>query len=90
MKPWHVYIVHCADGSLYTGITTDVERRIDEHNHDDRLAARYTRGRRPVKLIYSEEYASRSEASKRESEIKQMEREEKEALVENPEINAER
>jgi putative endonuclease len=90
MKPWHVYIVHCADGSLYTGITTDVERRIDEHNHDDRLAARYTRGRRPVKLIYSEEYASRSEASKRESEIKQMERPEKEALVENPEINAER
>ncbi len=81
MKPWHTYIVRCSDDSLYTGIATDVQRRIDEHNHDDRLAARYTRGRRPITLLYSEEHATRSEASKRESEIKQMSREEKKALI---------
>ncbi len=81
MKTWHVYIVRCADDSLYTGIAKDVARRIEEHNSDDRLAARYTRGRRPVTLLYSEEYATRSEASKRECVIKQMKRWEKKALI---------
>ncbi len=81
MKTWHVYIARCSDDSLYTGIATDVQRRIEEHNSDDRLAARYTRGRRPITLLYSEQYTTRSEASRRESEIKQMSREEKKALI---------
>jgi len=80
-KPrWYVYILKCADNSLYTGITIDVERRVDEHNHDDKLAAKYTRVRRPVKLVYQESLASRSLAASREAKIKKLKRIEKEAL----------
>jgi len=78
---WWVYIVRCSDGSLYTGIARDLERRIDEHNGDDRLGARYTRGRRPVVLVYREPHGSRSEASRREAQIKRMSRLEKEVLA---------
>lgn len=78
---WWVYIVRCRDGSLYTGLARDVERRIGEHNAHDRLAARYTRARRPVVLVYREVLATRSEASKREAQIKRMTRAEKERLV---------
>jgi putative endonuclease len=78
---WSVYLLQCADGSLYAGITTDVERRIHEHNHDDKKAARYTRSRRPIELIYSEAHDCRSTASKRESAIKQLTRRQKLALV---------
>lgn len=81
MESWSVYIVHCADGSLYTGIATDVARRVEEHNASNLLAARYTRARRPVVLVYQEAVASRSAAGKREYELKQMSREEKEALA---------
>ena len=78
-KPsWYVYILQCADNSLYTGITTDVKRRVSEHNHDNKLAAKYTRVRRPVKLVYQEELKSRSLATKREMEIKKLKREKKE------------
>lgn len=80
---YSTYILRCADNTLYTGITTDVERRIVEHNHDDKKWARYTRARRPVELVYSEKHASRSEACRREYEIKRMTREEKENLVKN-------
>ena len=66
---YYVYIVQCADDTLYTGIATELERRIDEHNHSDK-GAKYTRVRRPVKLVYSEKYPDRSTASKREYEIK--------------------
>ena len=66
---YYVYIVQCADDTLYTGIATELERRIDEHNHSDK-GAKYTRVRRPVTLVYSEEYPDRSTASKREYEIK--------------------
>ncbi len=66
---YYVYIVKCADGTLYTGITKGLERRIDEHNGSDK-GAKYTRVRRPVSLVYSEEYPDRSSASKREYEIK--------------------
>lgn len=68
---WWVYIVRCADNSLYTGITTDLQRRIDEHNQGN-TGSRYTRARRPVELVYSEPASSRSDASKREHQIKQL------------------
>lgn len=74
--PYFLYILRCADTTLYTGITTDLERRIIEHNESEKWA-KYTKMRRPVELIYSEEYDSRSEASKREYEIKKMTRIEK-------------
>lgn len=80
-EKWSVYIVRCADGSLYTGIATDVARRVAEHNTNNLLAARYTRARRPVVLVYEEAAATRSAAGKREYEVKQMSREQKEALA---------
>ena len=67
---WHVYIVECSDGSLYTGIARDVEARVTQHNAGD--GARYTRTRRPVALVYQEEAADRSAAQRREHEIKQL------------------
>ena len=78
---WTVYILRCADGSLYTGITRDVERRVVEHNSQALLAARYTRSRRPVVLVYREAAATRSAAARREYEIKQLGRGDKEMLV---------
>ncbi len=77
---YHLYIVTCSDGTLYTGIATDVARRVAEHNSAD-LGARYTRTRRPVRLAYSEEFASRALASREEYRIKQLTRVEKLALV---------
>ena len=80
-KMYYVYIVKCADDTLYTGIATQLDRRIEEHNSSDK-GAKYTRVRRPVELVYSEEYPDRSAASKREYEIKKkMTRKEKLALV---------
>lgn len=81
MNSWFVYMVRCRDGSLYTGIAMDVERRLHEHNHDDRLAARYTRVRRPVKLVYREGCADRAQAARREYEIKQLSAPQKRALI---------
>ena len=81
MSDWFVYIVRCADNSLYTGIAMDVERRIDEHNNDDRLGAKYTRVRRPVVLVYTENCASRSDAAKREAQIKKLTKSQKEHLI---------
>jgi len=78
---WQVYIVRCADDSLYTGITRDVTRRITEHNADSGAGASYTRSRRPVKLVYLEPAADRSVASRREYQIKQLSRGEKLALI---------
>ena len=74
-------MVRCADGSLYTGITRDVARRVAEHNSSNELAANYTRARRPVVLVYQEKQDTRSAASKREYAIKQMGRKEKVALI---------
>ena len=81
MKHWFVYMVRCADNSLYTGIATDVCRRVGEHNSTGNLAAKYTRARQPVTLVYSEEAESRSEASKREYQIKKMTRTAKQKLI---------
>ena len=78
---WQVYIVRCADGSLYTGIARDLERRIAEHNADKGAGASYTRSRRPVRLVYQEPAADRSTASKPEYQIKQLSRAEKLALI---------
>ena len=79
---WTVYILRCADGSLYTGIARDVARRVEEHNSHGARAARYTRSRRPVKLVYQEPARTRSAASKREYRIKQMTRGDKQKLIE--------
>ena len=77
---WYTYIVRCSDNSLYTGVTTDLERRVDEHNTSDK-GAKYTRPRRPVQLVYSEIHEDRSSASKRESAIKKLSRAEKLTLL---------
>lgn len=77
---WYLYMVRCADDTLYTGITTDVQRRLDEHNGDDRIGARYTRARRPVVLVYSEQAENRSAAASREAAIKKLTRRQKLAL----------
>lgn len=81
MPDWYTYIVKCSDQSLYTGITRDIKRRLEEHNGNDLLGARYTRGRRPVTLVYEEEANSRSEATKREAAIKKLSRDEKNNLI---------
>ena len=73
-------MVRCADASLYTGIAKDVDKRIAEHNNS-KIGAKYTRGRLPVRLIYVETSESRSSASKREYEIKQLSRKQKAALA---------
>ncbi|GAB6099728.1 GIY-YIG nuclease family protein [Halanaerocella petrolearia] len=75
----YVYILRCVDNTLYTGYTTDVERRLKEHNNAK--GAKYTRGRIPVKLCYTEEYTTRSQAQKREYAIKQLTRQEKLELI---------
>ncbi|SEO54885.1 putative endonuclease [Halogranum amylolyticum] len=77
----YVYIVECHDGSYYTGYTTDVERRVSEHN--DGTGAKYTRGRTPVDLVYTESFDSKSTAMSREYAIKQLTRREKERLVDD-------
>jgi len=75
----YVYILSCADDTLYTGYTTDLKRRTKEHNEG--RGAKYTRGRGPVELVYYEEYSTRSKAQKREYEIKQYSRQQKLDLI---------
>jgi len=77
---YFTYIVLCADNTLYTGIATNLERRIEEHNSSDK-GAKYTKARRPVTLVYSEEHIDRSSASKREYSIKKMSRKQKQILI---------
>lgn len=76
---WYLYILRCGDGTLYTGITTDVERRLEEHRQG--RGAKYTRGRGPLELAYQEECGTHSEALKREYAVKQLPRDEKERLI---------
>jgi len=78
---WFIYMVRCADNSLYTGIAKDVERRIHEHNSDNTSGAKYTKARRPVVLVYQEACESRSAATRREYEIRQLGRKGKEKLL---------
>jgi putative endonuclease len=77
---YYLYILKCADGTLYTGITTDLKRRIGEHN-DGKIGAKYTRTRRPVEVIYSKRFKDRSLASIAEAVMKKLSRAEKIALV---------
>ena len=77
---WYTYILECRDGTYYTGITTDIERRIEEHNHSPK-GAKYTRARRPVVLRYHEIFANKSEALKREMAIKKLKRTAKIKLI---------
>lgn len=79
-RRWHVYIVRCADDSLYTGCTNDLLRRVDAHNTGK--GARYTRSRRPVQVVWSVRVKDKSAALSREAKIKQLTRPEKLALVE--------
>jgi len=79
-SPYFLYIVQCADNTLYTGITTNIERRMEEHNFSPK-GAKYTKSRRPVKLVYRERHPDRSSASKREFFIKKMSRKEKKLLI---------
>ena len=75
----YTYIVRCKDGSLYTGWTNDIEKRIKAHNEGK--GAKYTKSRRPVKLVYYEEFQTKEEAMKREYAIKHMRRKEKEKII---------
>ena len=77
---WHVYMVRCSDRTLYTGITNDLEKRIEAHN-SGKEGARYTRSRRPVKLVYSEQVKSKSAAAKLEYQLKKLPRSKKDTLV---------
>jgi putative endonuclease len=78
---WYVYVVRCADNSLYTGIARSLQKRLQEHNACDRYGAKYTRSRRPVRLVYYEVFESRSQAARREAAIKNLSKKRKEALV---------
>jgi putative endonuclease len=79
-KTWYVYMVSCSDSTLYTGITTDLSRRIGQHN-SQKGGAKYTRCRQPVSLVYYEQADNRSLASKRERELKKLSPKQKQALA---------
>lgn len=82
MSEWLVYILRCADGTFYTGVTTDVTRRVREHNGElANKGARYTSARRPVDLVYSEKATNRSTAQIREFAVRSLSRSAKELLV---------
>ena len=77
--PWFIYIAECGDGTLYSGIARDTDRRISDHNRTNRC--RYTRSRKPVKLVYKEKHADHNAAARREAEIKKLSRKEKLELI---------
>ena len=76
---WHLYILRCGDGTYYTGMTTDVEKRLEVHRSGK--GAKYTRGRSPLELVYSEKCQDHSHALRREWEVKKLKKPEKEALI---------
>ncbi|MBI5123588.1 GIY-YIG nuclease family protein [Candidatus Roizmanbacteria bacterium] len=78
---YYLYILRCSDNSLYCGQTKDLQKRIQEHNFDNVKSAKYTKGRRPVKLVYFEKYQSLSKVLKREFEIKKLTKAKKEILI---------
>ena len=78
-RNWFVYILNCSDGTLYTGITNDLDRRIKAHNAG--TASKYTRVRRPVSIVYSEEVETKGDALRRELQIKRLTRSEKMAII---------
>ena len=80
---WYLYILRCRDNTLYTGITNDVQKRLEAHRTGK--GAKYTRGRGPLELVYREDCGTHSEALKREAEIKKLTREKKEILIKTQE-----
>ena len=78
---WRVYLLQCADESLYAGVTTDINRRLQQHNGLLPGGARYTRGRRPAKVVWSEVCGSKSEALQREAAVRRLSRRQKQALI---------
>ncbi len=83
MSQWYVYMLQCADGTYYTGVTTDIARRLGEHNGEGvgHRGAKYTKARRPVVLVYEEVASDRSEAQQREAALRRLSRVEKEGLA---------
>ena len=81
-QDWFVYILQCSDKTLYTGVTTDLDRRVEEHNNGSK-GAKYTAARRPVKMVYSEQLNSRSNAQQREHQIKSLTRQQKQQLIDS-------
>jgi putative endonuclease len=82
-KSFYVYILNCSDNTFYTGYTDDLEKRLEKHNGIVPGGSKYTRSRRPVKIVYYEQFDNKSDAMKREAEIKKMSREEKSFLIES-------
>lgn len=80
---WHVYILSCADGTLYTGVAMDLQKRLSQHNGEQAGGPKYTRGRRPVTLLWSDTASDRSTAQQREAAIKRLSRGGKLRLVES-------
>ena len=78
---WHVYLLRCADNSLYCGITNDIAKRLRQHNGEIKGGARYTQTRRPCQLVYQEQAENRQAACQREYAIKQLSKSAKEALL---------
>lgn len=82
---WFVYMVRCVDNSLYTGVTTDLTRRVNEHNGVDKIkvgrGAKYTKARRPVELVYQEVVSGRGEAQRREASLRRLSKADKQALL---------
>ena len=77
---WLLYVLRCSDGTYYTGVTTDMKRRLNEHNTSER-GAKYTRARRPVKLVYCNEFEDQSKAQTAEYKFKKLSRTEKEKII---------
>lgn len=78
---WYVYVVVCCDNSFYCGITTNLERRLKQHNGEFKGGAKYTRGRRPCRFVYIKKASDRSDASKKEYSFKQLSRKKKELFI---------
>ena len=81
MHSWYVYIIRCADDTLYTGVTTDVDRRLQEHNGKHGRGAKYLKGKAPLKLVWQQPADNRSSAQKLEYRIKKLTRNNKERLI---------
>ncbi|QYK01459.1 GIY-YIG nuclease family protein [Shewanella psychrotolerans] len=82
-KPWFLYIIECCQGQLYTGITTDIERRFKEHQLSGPKAAKFLRGKAPLRLVYRESVGNHSQALKREVAVKKLKKQQKLALIQN-------
>lgn len=80
-KKYYAYMLKCNDGTIYSGYTTDIKRREEEHNSGEKKAAKYTRCRLPAKIVYYEEFTSRKEACRREWEYKRLSHEQKEKMI---------